>query len=595
MLFRSAGELKGSPHWKGKSIPDWIEFILKTYNQGNKSGRRMNRSQTFNQVKALAVLELGLKDCEYPSMRFVYKILDPLIEQKKQKRNPGQGPGIIIKTSDGEEILVERSNQVWQIDHTKLDNLLIDADGHMVGCVWITSVIDSYSSCIMGYYLSFMSAGSHEVALALRHAILPKNYSADYQLQKEWEVYGLPEYIVTDRAKEFKSAHLRRVALELGFKMRLRLHKEQGGIIERSFRGVKDEVSSLLPGYKGGSIKERPDNAEKYACITYEEYDRQLARYFVDHHNQHLYPRIKNQTCLQRWWSGLIGGTPKSIDERRLDICLTKEGERTVQKYGSIEFYGLIYSAGWIKDVDGDRRYDKSVDFLADYEGKITIRYDPSNIINLLVYTLEKDGKPSQYLGIVPSRDLDEPLSLREWKARRRKIRAEGKEIEQTSILAQQRDLVKFSNEKVNEMNRQKRTRKKNTLQKRHDEHDRIVDLAPENHGFPQALPASSVSNTSEAIDSKTNQGKSTKKVDLKPPKPLFIISSSDRSTNVEFDRVTEDLGTTSSTGSEVDKAENKDVETILRRFVAPVIPSRSIMPSALFVIDNSDSVDDNW
>ena len=225
-----AGEQRGSKQWRGKSVAEWTDFILTTYKRGNKNSRRMSRSQTFNQVKAHAVNELGLAEDkgEYPSIGFVYGVLNPLVEQKKEKRNPGQGPGIVIKTIDKdnvrEDIVVERSNQVWQIDHTKLDNLLVDADDNIVGCVWITSVIDSYSSCIMGYYLSFMSAGSHEVALALRHAILPKQYGAEYELQKEWEACGLPEYIVTDRAKEFKSGHLRRVAMELGFKLRLRLH-----------------------------------------------------------------------------------------------------------------------------------------------------------------------------------------------------------------------------------------------------------------------------------------------------------------------------------------------------------------------------------
>jgi putative transposase len=315
-----AGEKRGSKQWKGKSVDEWKEFILTTYKQGNKNGRRMNLSQVFNQVKSHAVIELGLpKDKgEYPSIGFVYGMFD---KQKKEKRNPGQGPGIVIKTIDKdkqpEDIVVERSNQVWQIDHTKLDNLLVDADDDMVGCVWITSVIDSYSSCIMGYYLSFMSAGSHEVALALRHAILPKHYGAEYGLQKEWEVCGLPEYIVTDRAKEFKCGHMRRVAMELGFKLRLRLHKEQGGIVESSFRRVKDEFSSLLPGYKGGTIEERPENAEKYACMIYEEYDRKLVRHFVDHVNQHLYPRIKNQTCLNRWWNGISGGEPRRIEDER--------------------------------------------------------------------------------------------------------------------------------------------------------------------------------------------------------------------------------------------------------------------------------------
>ncbi len=148
---------------------------------------------------------------------------------------------------------------------------------------------------------------------------------------------------MTDRAKEFKSGHLRQVAMELGFKLRLRLHKEQGGIVESSFRRIKDEFSSLLPGYKGGTIEERPENAEKYACMIFEEYDRKLVRYFVDHVNQHLYPRIKNQTCLQRWWSGLPGGEPRRIDdERKLDICLMKKVVKTVQKYGCVNFENVI-------------------------------------------------------------------------------------------------------------------------------------------------------------------------------------------------------------------------------------------------------------
>ena len=151
------GEQRGSKQWKGKSVAEWTDFILTTYKRGNKNGRRMSRSQTFNQVHSHAVKELGLAEDkgEYPSIGFVYSVLNPLVEKKKPKKNPGQGPGIVIKTIDKdnvrEDIVVERSNQVWQIDHTKLDNLLVDADDNIVGCVWITSVIDSYSSCSKGH------------------------------------------------------------------------------------------------------------------------------------------------------------------------------------------------------------------------------------------------------------------------------------------------------------------------------------------------------------------------------------------------------------------------------------------------------------
>lgn len=54
------------------------------------------------------------------------------------------------------------------------------------------------------------------------------------RLKKEWEC-GLPEYSVTDRAKEFKSAHLKHIASDLDIKLRLRLYTEQGGVVERLF------------------------------------------------------------------------------------------------------------------------------------------------------------------------------------------------------------------------------------------------------------------------------------------------------------------------------------------------------------------------
>lgn len=236
----------------------------------------------------------------------------------------------------------------------------------------------------MGNHLGFANPGSHEVALALRHAILQKHYGPEYKLKEKWEACGLPEYIVTDRAKEFKSAHLRRVALDLGIKLRLRLYTEQGAVIERLFLGVKNEFSSKLSGFRGGSLKERPDNPEKYACVCYEEYERLLVRHIVDHRNTHLNPRIKNQTCQQRWQNGLIGGTPRMpLSEHDLDVCLMKSTERSIQLRGCIEYECIVYGAGWHKDEKGLWRYNRDKDFLKDYEGKVVLRYNPSNIVYL--------------------------------------------------------------------------------------------------------------------------------------------------------------------------------------------------------------------
>lgn len=524
-----SGITKGSKLWKIKTVQEWEKFIKDIYTEGNKYGRCMNRNQVFVQVEGHAKLELGLKlEGEYPSRGFVYKVLEPLIRSQKKKRHPGQGPGIVIKVVDfqknSQEIVVERSNQVWQIDHTKLDNLLVNANGEIAGSIWITAVIDTYSSCVMGYHLGFVNPGSHEVALALRHAIWYKNYSPEYELDRPWEACGLPEYIVTDRAKEFKSAHLCRVAVDLGIKLRLRLYTEQGGVVERLFLGTKNEFTSKLPGYKGGSLKERPKNPEKYACICYQEFDRKLVRHLVAHRNTHNYPRVTKQTCQQRWWAGLIGGKPRMpISERDLDICLMKETERTVQKYGCIEFECLVYGAGWHKDSEELWRYDKDADFLRSYEGKVSLRYNPSNIVHIFVYTQEKNGQPAQYLGMLRAkhaqeRDLyrdEKRLSLQEWQERKKKRREEGKLVEHLSILAEQRDLTAFSNDIVKAHRQRKRTVK----QVKSDEQATITrqSNAAKVVEFPAQNSIETVKNQSQTLTTTDSCLTSESEIQVKP------------------------------------------------------------------------------
>jgi putative transposase len=74
----------------------------------------------------------------------------------------------------------------------------------------------------MGINLGFDAPSSQVVALALRHAILPKRYGAEYKLNCDWETFGKPEYLYTDGGKDFRSNHLAGIATQLGFVTKLR-------------------------------------------------------------------------------------------------------------------------------------------------------------------------------------------------------------------------------------------------------------------------------------------------------------------------------------------------------------------------------------
>jgi predicted transcriptional regulator len=125
-----------------------------------------------------------------PSNRTVERWLKPIEEkqyQAKTSRSPGwHGSGLVLRTREGRELKVTDSNQVWQIDHTKADILLVDEDGEEIGRPQLTTVIDCHSRCIVGFRLGFSAPSSQVVALALRNAILPKRYGAEYELRSKW-------------------------------------------------------------------------------------------------------------------------------------------------------------------------------------------------------------------------------------------------------------------------------------------------------------------------------------------------------------------------------------------------------------------------
>lgn len=460
----------------------WFKFIIATHKWGQRDGSRMNHNQVYVHLMALASQGEALREKKYAEQFKNYpQILEDLVAAKYPSHptvykviNFHLAQGQIIQTTEG-ILEITHSNQIWQCDHTKLDIFLVDNQGEVIfqldnkgeeviGRPYITLIMDSYSGCVAGFYLGFEAAGSHEVGLALRHAILPKQYESEYELQEKWNVCGVPEYWVTDRAKEFKSHHLKQISIQLGFNRRLRAFPSAGGLIESIFDKINKEVLSLLPGYTGSSVEQRPDNCEKHASLTLDELEKILVRYFVDHYNQHDYPRVANQKRSQRWQSRFLVN-PEVVNERELDICLMKVAHRQVEKYGCVRFEGLIYRA----------------DCLVDYQGEpISLRYDQRNILVLLAYTRPKDGQPGKFVGVVRARDAKEnQMSLEELKWRKQKLRQQAQEIDNSSIFKERLDLSEF----VEQKRKSKRQRRKKA-QKRHEEQtnqSQVLELFPQN------------------------------------------------------------------------------------------------------------------
>ncbi|WP_017294851.1 Mu transposase C-terminal domain-containing protein [Geminocystis herdmanii] len=401
---------------------EWFDFILDTYKKGNQNGKRIIRHQVFLKVKGRAK-QLDLEKKDYPSHQTVYRIIDQYVEEQNRKRkarSPGySGSKLTHITRDGRELEVEGSNDVWQCDHTRLDVRLVDEFG-VLDRPWLTIIIDSYSRCLMGFYLGFESPSSQIDALALRHAILPKFYSSEYGLRNEWTAYGTPTYFYTDGGKDFRSIHLtEQIAVELGFTCSLRRRPSDGGIVERFFRTLNDNVLRELPGYTGANVQERPENVDQNACLNLKDLEFILVKYIVDEYNQKPDGRRKDQARIQLWENGLVV-EPEPYEERELDICLMKQTRRTIQKFGTLQFENITYKSEQLRGMAGEI---------------VSIRYDPEDITTILVYERLNDGT-EQFLDYAHAQGLEaERLSLRELKAINKHLNREQENINNDAVL----------------------------------------------------------------------------------------------------------------------------------------------------------------
>jgi putative transposase len=81
----------------------------------------------------------------------------------------------------------------------------------------------------------------------LRHAALPKQYPPEYEIQKSWDICGLPlQYFFTDGGKDLaRSKLIKAFGKKFRFQCELRDRPIQGGIVERLFGTINTEGKKM--------------------------------------------------------------------------------------------------------------------------------------------------------------------------------------------------------------------------------------------------------------------------------------------------------------------------------------------------------------
>ncbi|RXJ80580.1 integrase [Aliarcobacter skirrowii] len=329
---------------------------------------------------------------------------------------------------------------IIQIDHTKVDVILVDEDTRKpIGRPYITVAIDVYSRMIFGFYISLEAPSYFSVGQCLLNAILPKDdFIKRYDIKGEWPVYGLPKKVHMDNGKDFRSISLQNFCKEYRIEDIYRpvARPEFGGAIERVIGTCMKKVHTL-PGSTFSNIFERGNyDSNSNAAMTIDELEKWYLDFVINVYHKTEHSSL-GMTPEEKFYQGLYGvGDDKSIpflpivpaDTLKLRMALLPAINRTVQKNGITIDY-ITYFSEMLRKYIIPTQYKKINPSL---ESNVICRRDPRDISKIYVY----DEDIKDYI-TVPYADIKRPqMNLSELRAAIAEARKKvsGRELEQHDI-----------------------------------------------------------------------------------------------------------------------------------------------------------------
>lgn len=268
-----------------------------------------------------------------------------------------------------------------------------------LGRPWLTLMIDVASRMVVGFYLTLEAPSATSVAMAMRHAVLPKaDWLAERGVAAPWPVAGLPETVHMDNGKDFHSKALERGCREYGIEQQYRppATPHFGGHIERLIGTMMGAVH-LLPGTTFSNINEKGDyDPEKMAVMTLPELEAWLAIQIVGVYQASIHSALQLPPTTA--WEDAVARRPTPVrhppDPERFLFDFLPYEKRKVTREG-IRIFNIHY-------------WDSILSVWAGQSAsRMPVKYDPRDLSR--VFLQAPDGKhwPIRY------RDLRRPRITR--------------------------------------------------------------------------------------------------------------------------------------------------------------------------------------
>lgn len=268
----------------------------------------------------------------------------------------------------------DRPNQIWLIDHTYADIILVDRRFRLpLGRPTLTLIIDAYTRMCVGCYVSLGAPSVIQTAMALLRAFLPKGALLEAAGQDwDWPCHGFPEILHSDNGSDFHSLAIRRGLSTYGIEQHFRPpgRPQYGALIERFIGTVMGELH-LVPGTTFSNVAERGSyDSERKAVMSLDGFERwvllQIGRYHRSPHQglDGFTPQSKWEQVAQ------AGFAPRAVPPgfaQELMLSFLPGQKRQLSRRG-IEFKRLRYWAAWFGPL------------IRRGAGSVEIRYDPRDL-----------------------------------------------------------------------------------------------------------------------------------------------------------------------------------------------------------------------
>lgn len=306
--------------------------------------RRATAHEVLNAVRLSIAAEnrtrLPSEQLVVPSLRTIqtrmarlYSYDVSLARNGARKAKKDYGDSVAARSTD-------RILEVAEIDHTPIDLWVVDEEGRLAGRPSLTLLLDRFSRCVLGFYISLTGHGVDAVFGALRHALLPKTYlkSRYPEIRNQWLCHGRFTTLLADNGSEFagQAAHCAALDLSINLEFCGSMMPNHKPHVERFFYTFNHRFIHTLKGASLSRVSDREgEQLQNDACLTLPELERLIHVWIVDIYHARPHSGLDGRTPADVWAESAQRFPPDlSLSVLHIDQALSEVAESALGKGG---------------------------------------------------------------------------------------------------------------------------------------------------------------------------------------------------------------------------------------------------------------------